>query len=108
MISHLKIQEQDVWEAWIEFDQHSNHFGTLYISGEILASSGRFDARISVEDTIYGRQLLLVLPERVEGRSRIREFLYSEAIQNPFQYNAICIYAGDELLARFGEIEILI
>ena|SRR5215204_2311403 len=110
MTSQLKLQEQDVWEAWIEFDQyHAESFGVLYISGEFAAIPGS-SVRIQTKtvDTEYGTQLLLQLPSRPVGRSRMKELFYSEPIKHPGQYDSICVYAGASLLTRFSQIETLV
>lgn len=108
MISQLKLQEQDVWEAWIEFDQSSQgHFGQLYICGDVV-SNGKIHSWTRTIETDYGTQLVIELPARSGGHSRIREFFYSESISNPALYHSICIYAGNQLLARFNEIDIMI
>ena len=108
MISQLKLQEQDVWEAWVEFDQFCpNHFGTLYISGEV-AAHGELRSWSRTIETDYGTQLVIELPSRPEGRCRLKEFFYAEPIQSPGFYHSVCIYAGNELVTRFQEIEVLI
>ena len=107
MIKQLQLLEQDVWEAWIEFDQFSPHFGTLYIWGEFPSGKNEkaFTRKVY---TSNGTQLVIQLPSAHEGRSRTREYNYSEPVQNPVQYQAILVYAGKELVAKFTEIEIVL
>lgn len=108
MISQLTLQEQDVWEAWVDFDPCSaTQFGTLYITGDV-AGCNKAKAITEVRQTHYGPQLVIQMPPRQAGRSRLREFFYSEPIGNPAQYHSICVYAGSDLLARFRDIEIMI
>ena len=107
MIKQLQLQEQDVWEAWIEFDQFSPHFGILYIWGEFPSGkNGKVFTRKL--QTRSGTQLLIQLPEASEGRHRTREYNFSESLSNPLQYESILVYSGKELVARFTEIEIVI
>jgi hypothetical protein len=109
MITQLKLQEQDVWEAWIEFDHHDpNLFGMLYISGEFASVPGNYHTETKIVETEYGTQLLIQLPPRPVGRSRMKELFYSEPIKHPGQYDSVCVYAGTELLARFPQIETLV
>ena len=110
MISQLKIQEQDVWEAWIEFDHYDPAlFGTLYITGEFASQSGSSHLlEKKIIETEYGTQLLIQLPPRPVGRSRMKELFYSEPVMHPGQYDSICVYTGSELLVRFSQIETLV
>jgi hypothetical protein len=109
MISQLKLEEQDVWEAWIEFDHHNpDLFGMLYISGEFAAIPGSHRIQNKIVETEYGTQLLIQLPPRPVGRSRMKELFYSEPVKQPGQYDSICVYSGTELLARFSQIETLV
>jgi hypothetical protein len=107
MRTQPKQQDVDLWEAWIEYEQfNSNHFGTLYVVGEILVDPASTPLLRKKEQ--LGRQLILQTPPFHSGRSRRQEVLYSEPIKNLNQYASICIYDGSELIAEFNEIEILI
>ena len=109
MITQLKLQEQDVWDAWIEFDQFNpNLFGMLYITGEFAASPGPHRTETRIIETEYGTQLLIQLPPRPVGRSRMKELFYSEPVKHLGQYESVCIYSGTALLARFTQIETLV
>lgn len=103
------LQDTDLWEVWIEFDQsHPEFFGTLYVHGEVtLGKKTRSSlTRIHSKDE---NQLNLQLPSRSTATLRhTKEVLYSEPIRNPNQYTSVCIYAGNELIGCFNEIEIMI
>lgn len=105
MISQEKLLQQDVWEAWVEFDQFSQHFGTLYIWGEVSGPEKRTSRTIQTD---YGTQLIIQLPIQQEGSGRTREFLHSEPVLYPSQYHSICVYAGESLIARFNDIDVLV
>jgi hypothetical protein len=108
MISQLKLQETDLWEAWIEFDQFSPiYFGTLYVTGEICIAQ-RLDQPLISKANIDGKTLILQIPSRPVGRSRMKEVMYSEPLENLNCYKSISIYSGFELIAHFNEIEIMI
>ena|SRR5215212_1157961 len=108
MISYQKLQDVDLWEMWIEFDQFNpNHFGILYVFGEIMIGQRQGKSLIRKIEHEDG-QLVLQVPPRPVGRSRMKEVLYSEPVDNLSQYTSVCIYAGDELVACFNDVEILI
>jgi hypothetical protein len=108
MISQQKLQDTGLWEAWIEFDQFNpDHFGVLYVLGEIMISERSGKTLMKKSDHEDGL-LILEVPARPAGRSRMKEILYSEPVDNLSQYSSVCIYAGTELVARFDEIEIMV
>jgi hypothetical protein len=107
MIAH-QLNDVDLWEMWIEFDQFNhNHFGILYVLGEIEIGQSHEKKLITKIDQEDG-QLVLQVPARPVGRSRMKEVLYSEAVESLSQYSSVCIYAGTELIACFDEIEVLV
>ena len=107
MISQQEIQDIDLWELWIEFDQFNpNQFGILYVLGETLIGQG--DQTLIKKMVHEDGQLVLQLPPRPKRGGRMKEVLYSEAVDNLTQYSSVFIYAGTELIASFDEIEIMI
>lgn len=101
-------QETDLWEVWIEYDQfHPEYFGTLYVHGEIAADKNTSSSLVKIAAN-SGEQLNLRIPERQSGLSHTREVLYSEPVRNLNQYSSVCIYAGEELIGCFNDIEIMI
>jgi hypothetical protein len=104
----IQLQDVDLWEAWIEYDQFNpTHFGTLYILGEIMIESGSAGPLIT-KGYDSEAQLVLNVPPRPHGRSRMKEVLYSEPVKSLDQYHTIRIYAGGALIARLDEIEVLV
>lgn len=100
--------EADLWEVWIEFDHsHPEFFGTLYVHGEIFLDKKKSTALVRL-DSKENSRLNLQLPVRSSSFQYAKEVLYSEPIRNPAQYTSVCIYAGDELIGSFDEIEIMI
>jgi hypothetical protein len=101
-------QDTDLWEVWIEYDQfHPEYFGTLYVHGEI-STDKRITSSFIKMGTGEECQLNLQLPP---GATRIHcteEVMYSEPIKNLNQYTSVCIYAGEELIGLFTDIEIMI
>ena len=109
MISQAIQNETDLWEVWIEYDPCSTqHFGTLYVIGEITVEEGSHMPLIRKTMDTTRSELVLEVPSRPVGRSRMKEVLFSEPIPNPDCYASVSIYAGSELIARFSEIEIIV
>jgi hypothetical protein len=101
-------QDIDLWEVWIEFDQsHPEFFGTLYVHGEVTIDK-KMRSSLTRIDSKDNYQLHLQLPARSASFRYTKEVLYSEPIRNPNQYTSVCIYAGEELVGCFNEIEIMI
>jgi hypothetical protein len=107
MLSQQDIQDIDLWELWIEFDQFNpDHFGILYVLGETMLGHGD---KLSFKKTVHeDGQLVLQLPSPPKRGGRMKEVLYSESVDNLTQYSSVFIYAGTELIASFDEIEILV
>ena len=100
-------QDLDLWEVWIEYDQfHPENFGTLYVHGEILTSK-KIKRRLT-KISNGSPQLLLQLPSKFEMEGSMKEVLYSEPIKNLNQYTSVCICEGDEVVALFDDIEVMI
>jgi len=102
------LQDLDLWEVWIEYDHfHPEHFGTLYVHGEVAVDkkSGSYLTKINGDETC---QLSLQIPSNPGNIHTTKEVLYSEPIKNLNQYTTICVYAGNELIGYFDEIEVMI
>ena len=100
-------QDLDLWEVWIEYDQfHPENFGTLYVHGEMLTNK-KVTSRLT-KISNGSRQLLLLLPSKSEMEGTMKEVLYSEPIKNLNQYTSVCICEGDEVVALFDDIEVMI
>ena len=106
----MNIIEQDIdlWEIWIEYDpSHPEFFGTLYVHGEV-ASDKKNRGSILERTTGPAGELVLQLPEKSDTIDDTTEVVYSEPIRNLNQYNFVCIYAGNQLIGRFHDIEVMI
>lgn len=101
-------QDTDLWEVWIEYDQfHPQYFGTLYVHGEILANQKSRLPLLKISPDV-STQLILQLPAKSGHDRYVSEVVYSEPVKNLNQYSSVCIYAGNELIACFNSIEIMI
>ncbi len=109
MISQVKKQDIDLWEVWIEYDQfNQKKFGTLYVLGEIHTDGNTTSPALEKSVRSKNQQLVLQVPERPKGRCRMKEVYYSEPIAGLGQYTSIAIFAGQELVASFDDIEVMI
>lgn len=101
-------QDIDLWEVWIEFDPYNEeHFGILYIHGEIAADKKRASLPVRKIETLSNQLILQLAPPSLSP-VRTQEVLYSEPIKNLNQYTSVTIYAGSDLLTTINDIEILI
>lgn len=110
MTNPLKQELTDLWEIWIEYDPyHPLYFGTLYITGEVITNKKSPVPAMIKSGEIVSSQLRLIIPSCMEDSPReIREICYSEPVVNLNQYTSVCIVSGDETIAHFEEIEIVI
>ena len=110
MTNAPKLQDPDLWEIWIEYDQFNpQHFGTIYVMGEIAISKFEEPFIVKRNNCSNSSHLTLNIPERrtlVQGR--IMEVVYSEPIENLNQYTTVCIYSGNKLVTKIDDIEVLI
>lgn len=98
----------DLWEIWIEYDQYNpDYFGTLYVHGEIetTKTAGLRLVRMGPADS---HQLILQLPDATPCVYQTSEVMYSLPVKNLNQYTSVSIYAGNELIGQFNDIEIMI
>lgn len=106
-MTNLIQQDTDLWEVWVEYDQfHPEYFGILYVHGEIL-SDKKCTSLVKINSD-NSSQLVLQLPSKTSANNHTHEVLYSEPIRNLNQYTSVCIYAGEELIGWFYDIEIMI
>jgi hypothetical protein len=106
------LQDIDLWEVWIEFDHlNSGYFGVLYVMGELEVNKKvrhpfiiKKDEHHTTADTLA----LFIDADYLSGGGRIKEVIYSEPLKSIEKYLSIEIYAGNDLIARFREIEIMI
>jgi hypothetical protein len=106
-MSSKTIIDTGLWEVWIEFDEFdTGNFGTLYIIGEI--QTGKQKARFIKLPCDYKTLQLMIPVQPHDSYGPVKEVLYSEPIESIDKYDAVRIYAGNELLASFEEIEIMI
>ncbi|MBA2746896.1 MAG: hypothetical protein H0U44_11785 [Flavisolibacter sp.] len=103
--------EQELWEAWIEFDQlNPKNFGTLYVLGEALTGNKKKLSCISrCEEKSLPGVLALNLPE-IDPESKLRsgEVIYAENIGQIGHYHTIRIFQGAEMVVELSEIEVLV
>jgi hypothetical protein len=112
MLQASKQLNIDLWDAWIEFDPlHPDHFGVLYISGEVETKK-KVSTPLAVnklsQQGMLNTLVLQITEADTEGGNYIKEVMYSEPLYNLNQYNAVVIYVQEEIVTVIKDIEILI
>jgi len=112
MLQTVFLQQTDLWEAWIEFDQtHPQYFGVLYVAGEIETKK-KFRNSFKIqkdENPALANTLVLQLNQSgCEGGNYFEEVIYSEPLLNIGQYGSVVIYAHNRIVAVIKEIEVLV
>ena len=107
MLTESKIQNVDLWEAWIDLQTASNGgVATLYLVGDVFS-----DDRLAQPYFIkkkHPRSNVLALdikPGITTEDGYITEIMYAEELQHIDQYTDVYIYAGNELLTRIQDLE---
>jgi hypothetical protein len=112
MLRTSQIQNIDLWEAWIEFDQlHPEFFGVLYITGEVATnkrSTQPFYISKEENSSISNTLVLRLNYEISEEGNYTEEVIYSEPLLNINPYTSVVIYAKDNIVAVIKDIEVLV
>jgi hypothetical protein len=99
------------WEVWI--DSHNANNGSkpnLFVIGSLIVNS-RFIEPVLIKrvaGTVSPQELILEVDAGIlveEGYSV--DVFFSEELEDINQYSSVTIYAGDKILIRFDEIEVL-
>lgn len=110
MIKATKHKEIGLWEAWIEFDSITpGYFGMLYVFGEIEMKKALTHPFVLKREQGSKDELVLKIdPTYISSGAPMQEVLYSEPLFNIDQYASITVFAGEELIEKIEEIEILV
>lgn len=112
MLQITHLQNIDLWEAWIEFDQlHPQYFGMLYITGEVETkkrSAHPFNISKDEHPSLSNTLVLRLNHELCDEGNYAEEVIYSEPLLNPSQYSSVVIYAGNKIVAVIKDIEVLV
>ena len=107
MISELKQQDVDLWEAWIDLQKDfETACPTLYVVGDIF-SDDRFSQPYFIrrEHNDPGVLVLEILPGISSEEGYVTEILYAEELDAIDQYKTIMIFAGGEIVTQIYDIE---
>jgi hypothetical protein len=108
MIAKPKEQNIDLWEAWVDLLSPGSKAGTLYVIGDVLMSSDLvqpyFIKRRSPLN-LPGVLVLEIVSNKIYDEAYVTEIMFAEELDDINQYNAINIYAGDELVKTIDDIE---
>jgi hypothetical protein len=112
MLQTTHLQNVDLWEAWIEFDQiHPEYFGVLYVAGEVETKkkSGHLVSIVKEQKSALANTLVLYVSyEPCEEDGHLKEIIYSEPLFNISQYTSVVIYAKNEIIAVIKDIEVMV
>ncbi len=107
MISELKQQDVDLWEAWIDLPSNSEtNCPTLYVVGDVF-SDDRFSQPYFIKRVHENPNVLVleILPGISSEDGYVTEILYAEELDIIDQYQTIIIYAGGEIVTQIYDIE---
>lgn len=107
MISELKQQDVDLWEAWIDFQTtNETNCPTLYVVGDVFTDD-RFSQPYFIKREHFDPQVLAleILPGIASEDGYVTEVLYAEELEDINQYKSIVIYASGELVTSILDIE---
>ena len=107
MLIESKQQNIDLWEAWIDLQTAtSGGAATLYLIGDIFIENVFAKPFFKKRENDASDVLSLeILPGITSEDGYVTEIMYSEELLQIDQYNAIFIYAGNELFAKIQDIE---
>lgn len=98
----------DLWEAWIDLSTSSK--GMLYVLGDICTGRSK-TAPVLVKKNVQGApDSHLILELKSFGNiewGHLAEVGYTEPVANIHQYRQVSICAGEEVIARIPDIEVV-
>ena len=109
MLIETKPQNVDLWEVWVDM-QITNHgnAATLYLIGDVFTNDKLMQPYFRKKNHSDPQVLSLeIFPGVASEEGYLAEVMYSEELQHSDQYSAILIYAGDELVTRIQDIELV-
>lgn len=99
----------DLWEAWIELGGAGGNY-TLYVIGDICTGNSK-TVPLLLKKTIQGAAashlILEVMPCLNGKEGRLAEVGYAEPVADLNQYSQVSICAGEEIIARIRNIEVV-
>ena len=107
MISELKQQDVDLWEAWIDLQNNlETNCATLYVVGDVF-SDDRFRQPYFIKREHHDPTVLMleILPGISSEDGYVMEVLYAEELEVIDQYQSILIYSAGELVTQINDIE---
>lgn len=107
MISELKKQDVDLWEAWIDLETTNEaDCPTLYVVGDVFTddrlAQPYFIKRNHADPSVLA---LEILPGIASEDGYVTEILYAEELEHFNQYQTILIFVQGEVISRIKDIE---
>lgn len=107
MITDLKQQDVDLWEAWIDVQStDSEDRLTLYVVGDVFTDDTICLPYFIKKESANPKSLILeILPGITSEEGYVTEILYAEELDCIGQYESIIIYANKEKITAITDIE---
>ncbi len=99
----------DLWEAWIEL-AGAGEGHVLYVLGDVCTGRSKTVPVLSkkkVQGAAASHLILEVLPCLHSSEERFVEVGYAEPVRNLKPYDQISICAGEKVIARINNIEVV-
>lgn len=102
----------DLWEAWIDL-QDTGGISTLYVIGDICTGTSKTVPVLlkkEVQGAAASHLILEVMPclyNPNPGKGRLAEVGYAEPIADLNKYEQVSICAGEDIIARIQNIEVV-
>jgi hypothetical protein len=101
----------DIWEAWIDVQESGGRQrGTLYIIGDVPVNNHVLrPLLVKKQFNLNGKDELFleILPGINTEAGKAVEVFYSEELESLDQFKSVTIFAGNKIIAKINEIEIL-
>lgn len=109
MITNIKIQNIDLWEAWVDMqDTAEKTTATLYVIGDVCVNNAILEPRFEKVHNypgLEGRLVLQIVPNILSEEGLDTEILYAEELDQPNQYSGITVLAGGEVVVEMDDLE---
>lgn len=111
MTTNTKIQNIDLWEAWVDIQNTSEEsVATFYVIGEVCVNNAILEPKFQKIEALpgmEGRLVLQIVPNILSMEGLETEILYAEKLEHPQQYSGVTILAGEEVVVEMNDIEFI-
>ena len=109
MLIEPKHQNVDLWEVWVDMQNtNQGNTSTLYLIGDVFTDNHLTQPYFRKKNHSDPKVLSLeIFPGVASEDGYLAEVMYSEELEHNDQYSAILIFAGEELITRIQDIELV-